>query len=75
MGKKKAISDTCGNYILRDPVLSRKYLFCTKNEKKWILEYLSSGKGAIAYGLVSDFDSLSLVTDEEFLNHTCSIQL
>ena len=41
-------------------------MFCTKDEKTWILEYLSSGKGIIPYELVSAFDSLSLVLDEEF---------
>ena len=51
---------------MKDPNLSKKFLFCTKEEKKWVLEYLSSGKGTIPYELISDFDSLSIAPDDEF---------
>ena len=51
---------------MSDRVLSKRFLFCTKDEKKWVLDYLSSGKGTIPYELISDFDSLNIVPDKEF---------
>lgn len=33
--------------MLNDPILSKKFLFLTKTEKDWVLDYLSSGKGTI----------------------------
>lgn len=38
--EKHAIYNACEKYLLADPVLSKKFLFCTKEEKKWVLEYL-----------------------------------
>ena len=38
--EKHAIYNACEKYLLSDPVLSKKFLFCTKEEKKWVLEYL-----------------------------------
>ena len=49
-----------------DSVLSKRFLLRTKGEKKWVLYYLSSGKGTIPYELISDFDSLNIVPDKEF---------
>ena len=39
---------------------------CTKDEKKWVLDCLSSGKSTIPYELITDFDSLNIVPDKEF---------
>ena len=64
--EKEAIWKACKNYLTKDPNLSKKLLFCTKEEKHWVLEYLFSGKGTIPYELVSDSDSLSIVPDDEF---------
>ena len=51
---------------MKDPNLSKKFPFFTKEEKKWVLKYLSSGKGTIPYELISDFDSLSIAPEDEF---------
>ena len=34
--EKGAIYRECEKYLLSDPVLSKKFLFCTKDEKKWV---------------------------------------
>ena len=50
--------------MLSDSVLSKRLLYCTKEEKKWALDYLSSGKGTIPYEPVRDFDSLSIAPED-----------
>ena len=42
--EKAEISKTCENYLLNDQKLSTIFLFLTKTEKEWVLDYLSSGK-------------------------------
>ena len=64
--EKGAIYRECEKYLLSDPVLPKRFLFCTKDEKKWVLDYLSSGKGTIPYELITEFDSLNIVPDKEF---------
>ena len=64
--EKGAIYRECEKYLLSDSVLSKRFLFCTKDEKKWVLDYLSSGKGTIPYELITEFDSLNIVPDKEF---------
>ena len=64
--EKAKISKACENYLLSDPKLSNKFLFLTKTGKEWVLDYLSSGKGAIPYKLITIFDSLSISPDKEF---------
>ena len=39
---------------------------CTKKEKKWVLDYLSSGKGTISYELITYFYSLNITHDKKF---------
>ena len=41
-------------------VLQYKLLFCTFEEKQWILEYLAKGKGTIPYQKFTQFESLLL---------------
>ena len=65
--EKGAIYRECEKYLLSDLVLSKRFLFCTKDEKKWVLDYLSSGKGTVPYKLITKFDSLSIVPDCKFL--------
>ena len=33
-------------------------MFLTDEDEKWILDYLSSGKGMIPYQMITDFDLL-----------------
>ena len=58
--EREAIFRECEKFLLSDSVLSKRFLSCTKDEKKWVLDYLSSGKGTIPCELISDFDSLIL---------------
>ena len=51
---------------MSDLVLLKRFRLCTKDKKKWVLDYLSSGKGTIPYELITDFDSLNIVPDKEF---------
>ena len=64
--ERKAIYRECQKFLLSDSVLSKRFLLCTKDEEKWVLDYLSSGKGTITYELISDFDSVNMVPDKEF---------
>ena len=51
---------------MSDSIPSKRYRLCTEDEKKWMLDYLSSRKGTIPYELITDFDSLNIVPDKEF---------
>ena len=64
--EREAIYRECEKFLLSDSVLLKRFRLCTKDEKKWVLDYLSSGKGAIPYELITDFDSLNIVPDKEF---------
>lgn len=59
---RSAVYNECKNYLLSDPVLSKRFLYCTKDEKRWVLDYLASGKGIIPYELV--IDSLSIAQED-----------
>ena len=62
--ERAAIYNACEKYLLSDSVLSKRFLYCTKEEKKWVLDDLSSGKGTMPYELVRDFDSLSIAPED-----------
>ena len=47
-------------------VLQYRLLFCTPNERKWVLDYLAKGKGTIPYQKITQFHSLLLRLPEEF---------
>ena len=64
--EREAIYRECEKFLLSDSVHSKRFLLCTKEEKKWEFDYLSSGKGAILYKLIADFDSLNITPDNEF---------
>ena len=66
--EKRAIYRECEKYLLSDPVLSKRFRLCTKDEKKWVLDYLSSGKGTIPYDLITELDSLNIVPEKEFFS-------
>ena len=40
--------------------LAEKLIFLTEDQEKWVLDYLSSGKGMIPYQMITDFDSLNI---------------
>ena len=41
-------------------------MFLTDEDEKWVLDYLSSGKGMIPYQMITDFDSLKKQPKEDF---------
>ena len=47
-------------------VLQYRLLFCTPDERKWVLDYLAKGKGTIPYQKITQFHSLLLRLPEEF---------
>ena len=44
-------------------------MFLNEENKKWILDYLASGKGMIPYQLITDFESLNIHPGKEFFSH------
>ena len=47
-------------------VLQYRLLFCTPDERKWVLDYLAKGKGTTPYQKITQFHSLLLRLPEEF---------
>ena len=64
--EREAIYRECEKFLLSDSIPLKRFRLCTKDEKKWVLDYLSSGEGTIPYELITDFDSLNMVPDKEF---------
>lgn len=58
---KSAISRECEKIIKNDPKLAKKYLSCTMEKQKWVLNYLSMGKGTIPHEMIAEYDSLDIV--------------
>ena len=46
--------------------LAEKLMFLTDEDEKWVLDYLSSGKGMIPYQMITDFDSLQITPEDGF---------
>ena len=67
--EKENVRKICQN------VLAEKLLFLNEEDEKWILDYLASGKGMIPYQMISDFDSLNITPEKDFLNMRNFIQL
>ena len=42
-------------------------MYIKDDDVDWILEYLSSGKGTIPYQMITDFDSLDIKPEKDFL--------
>ena len=49
--------------------LADKLRSLNEENKKWILDYLASGKGMIPYQLITDFESLNICPEMEFFSH------
>ena len=37
-----------------------------EEDREWVLNYLSSGKGTSPYQLITDFDSLNILPEKDF---------
>ena len=49
--------------------LAEKLMYIKDDDEKWILEYLSSGKGTIPHQMITDFDSLNIKPEKDFFEH------
>ena len=48
--------------------LGEKLMFLNNEQEKWILDYLSSGKGMIPYQMITEFSSLEIKPKDGFFN-------
>ena len=61
--EKNAIYRECEEFLKNDPKFSKRFLLCSDEEEKWVMNYLLSGKGAIPCELITQDDSLGIATD------------
>ena len=61
--EKSAISRECEKVIKNDPELSKKYLSCTEEERKWALDCFSTGKGTIPHKMITTYNSLDIAPE------------
>ena len=53
--EKQNIKFQCKKIINNNKKLNLKFSSCTQEEQEWILNYISSGKGAIPYEMITQF--------------------
>ena len=58
--EKLAIRRECEKFIKKDPNFALNFNLCSDEEKDWVLNYLSTGKGTIPYEMITGFDSLNI---------------
>lgn len=63
--EKTEIRKQYHSFLLKLPKLYLKFLRLNQEDQYWILEYLSTGKGAIPYQMITDSDSLRISPKEE----------
>ena len=61
--ERENVKKNCRNF------LAEKLMCLKDDDKKWILEYLSLGKGTIPYQMITDFDSLNIKPEKDFFEH------
>ena len=49
--------------------LVEKLMFLNEEDEKWVLDYLTSGKGMIPYQMINNFDSLNIRPETDFFKH------
>ena len=49
--ERENVREICGQF------LTLKLLHLSREDEKWVLDYLASGKGMIPYELITDFES------------------
>ena len=69
--EKLAIRRECEKFIKKDPKFAPKFNFYSDEEKNWVLNYLSTGKGTLSYKMITGFGSLNIEPEERnfFLPH------
>ena len=63
--EKQNVTKSSRNFI------ANKLMFLTEENKKWVLDYLCSGKGMIPYHMIANFDSLNIRPDPDFFKYEC----
>ena len=58
--ERENVKKNCRNF------LAEKLMCIKDDDEKWILEYLSLGKGTIPYQMITDFDSLNIKPEKDF---------
>ena len=64
--EKTAIHEESKTCLLSDPKIARNFLSLNEEDREWVFNYLSSGKGTIPYQLMTDFDSLNISPEKDF---------
>ena len=69
--ERRTVRKECKKFILNDESLSKKFNICSEEDQEWVLDYLSSGKGTILYGMITRYNSLDISPEEGdfFLPH------
>ena len=68
--EKEAVKTECKKFILNGPRLAKKFNERTEEDQEWVLAYFSSGKGVISYEMITRFDSLDILPeDNQFFLH------
>ena len=74
--EKASIQKECRKFIEKDPCLARKFNLCSEEDKEWVLNYLSTGKGTIPYEMNTGYDWLDVSPEKgdffkthEFYSH------
>ena len=69
--ERRTVRKEFKKFILNDENLSKKFNICSEEDQEWVLDYLSSGKGTILYGMITRYNSLDISPEEGdfFLPH------
>ena len=69
--ERRTVRKECKKFILNDENLSKKFNICSEEDQEWVLDYLSSGKGTILYGMITRYNYLDISPEEGdfFLPH------
>lgn len=66
-GEKLGVRNGCAKFISRDLKLDQKFLTCSKTDRDWNSDYLSSGKGVISYEMIQRFDLLDIAPKKDII--------
>ena len=66
--KKRHIQSSCKKIYRKNPTYSANFLSLSDENKEWILEFLSRGKGVIPYEKIKLHEDLNCVPEGEFFN-------
>lgn len=64
-GERLGLRNECAKFISRDPKLNQKLFMCSKTDRNWVSDYLSSGKGVISYEMIQRFNLLDIAPEKD----------